>query len=171
MLGGIFGFVVNDVKEKIAILDHYIRKDDKSSQHYETVQSMISYEVSNEITIVKGHPPSGSRTLLRLHRALEFIIQFLNDLKDASGSDSLGPVASRSYHATLAKHHMWIIRKAVGFALKMLPTRNRLIEQMGKTEDSIDEVLRLVDQAILHARPIYNTIQELYASNDLLQLP
>ena len=171
MLGGIFGFVVSDVRDKIAILEHYLTQNNENRQYYETVQLMINYEVSNDITVVKGKPPSASRTLLRLHRALEFIIIFLVDLKKASDSDRLGPLASQVYYATLAKHHMWIIRKAVSFALTMLPTRKQLLDQMSDDELSMDANLELLEQAIQYAQPIYDTIQKLYVENDLLELP
>jgi len=171
LLGALFGFVVSDVKAKISILEHYLTKGDESSQYYDTVQSMIQYEVSNNITVVKGKPPSASRTLLRLHRALEFIIQFLVSVTNVSDSDPLGPVANKVYHDTLGQHHIWVIRKAVSFGVSRLPTRIQLLEQMDENGEAVDKTLQLLNQAVLDAQPIYDTVQELYADNDLLHLP
>jgi hypothetical protein len=41
---------------------------------------MIKYEVEYGLTTFKGRVPSGSRTLLRLQRALEFILRFIDEM-------------------------------------------------------------------------------------------
>ncbi|XP_065282095.2 ceramide-1-phosphate transfer protein isoform X1 [Dermacentor albipictus] len=70
-LGSLFGFINSDVKSKLDILEDY-RKLDDIGDNYETLNTMIEYEKSAG-TIEDTKKPSGSRTLLRLHRALEFI--------------------------------------------------------------------------------------------------
>ena len=52
------------------------------SEHYSTIDGMLKYETDSGLAD-SGHSPSGgklpsgARTLLRLHRALEFVILFL----------------------------------------------------------------------------------------------
>ncbi len=54
-----------------------------------SVQSMVNYEVTNNLTrckVLEGRVPSGSRTLLRLHRALEFILSFMREIHTLQAS-------------------------------------------------------------------------------------
>lgn len=71
MLGTVFGFVGSDVKTKIEILQSYRTGENKS--HYETIEMMLEYEKSTDY-ITSNKESSGSRTLLRLHRALSAFI-------------------------------------------------------------------------------------------------
>merc|ERR1712215_435966 len=79
LLGSVFGWVGSDVYAKITTLEKYLAGDNK--EHYQTIKSMIDYEVKNDlIKTKKRDDPSGSRTLLRLHRALEFILGWFRKL-------------------------------------------------------------------------------------------
>lgn len=63
-LGTLFGFVVNDLQDKIGRLNQLLEEDE---QHYSTVHRMIGHEQSDGLPL-KGN--SGCVTLLRLHRGL-----------------------------------------------------------------------------------------------------
>merc|ERR1719219_3254114 len=81
LMGTVFGWVGSDVYNKVVLLEKYLTGDKK--EHYQTVKSMIEYETKNNlIKTKKKDDPSGSRTLLRLHRALEYITEFLGKLED-----------------------------------------------------------------------------------------
>jgi hypothetical protein len=67
MLGTVFGFVGSDVKSKIEILQGYRAGENRT--HYETVEKMLQFEKDADY-INANKESSGSRTLLRLHRAL-----------------------------------------------------------------------------------------------------
>ena len=66
------------------------RRNPRASEtrdNYATIDGMLKYEVERELadsghSPAGGKLPSGSRTLLRLHRALEFVILFLGNLTD-----------------------------------------------------------------------------------------
>ena len=58
----------------------------------------------------KKDDPSGSRTLLRLHRALEYIIAFLHKLDDIQDSDLCSVISVEAYEATLMKYHPWVVQ-------------------------------------------------------------
>lgn len=66
-MGTIFGFVASDVTSKIEVLQAF-RKGENGSE-FQTIEQMIEFEKNGK----KFEDPkyiSGSRTLLRLHRAL-----------------------------------------------------------------------------------------------------
>lgn len=163
-----FTFVTSDVQSKLNILHHYLNGDD--ARHYGTVRSMINYEVTNNLTHIDGSTPSGSRTLLRLHRALKFIIRLFSDLKSMSGNDKISAVTFKAYDETLAQYHKWIIRKAVGLAVYAMPSRQTLSEKMncGGSEEQLKKALGdLVDEL----QPVYDSVQSVYSDNSLLDLP
>lgn len=67
-LGALFGFVVNDLQDKIGHLNMLINEDE---QNFSTVNNMILHERSNNL--LKGD--SGCITLLRLHRGLGIVFE------------------------------------------------------------------------------------------------
>lgn len=167
LLGTVFTFVTSDVHEKVGILRAY--RQSKEAKQYETVSDMIIYEVENKLTDKKTKPLSGSRTLLRLHRALEFVIDFMTAVTKMEISKKLTGIASESYQRTLAKHHPWVIRKAVGVAMYTLPTGEQLLSKMGKHD--VDRTVELINRVIQLAQPIYDDVQTIYTSNNLHNLP
>ena len=60
-----FKFVSTDVDKKISILRSKLVQD---PEHYKTVKSMMKYETQMKLT--ESDSSNGSRTLLRLNRAL-----------------------------------------------------------------------------------------------------
>ena len=58
----------------------------------------------------KKDDPSGSRTLLRLHRALEYIVAFLANMEDLEDEAYLSTVSREAYEKTLMKYHPWIVQ-------------------------------------------------------------
>ncbi len=136
---------------------------------------MINHEVQNKITAKRvSYSPgettaSGSRTLLRLHRALEFIILLMQKMTELKDSDKLSGVGHESYSATLSKHHTWLVRKAVGLAMYTLPTRSQLLQKMHA--ESTESTITLINQVVDEAQPVYDIVQTVYEENDLLSLP
>ncbi|CAC5389503.1 unnamed protein product [Mytilus coruscus] len=126
--GRLFGFVAKDLEEKIGILETWRRCD--TCDNYRSVQSMIKYEVEYGLTTFRGRVPSGSRTLLRLQRALEFILRFIDEMSMSEDEDKSSHIAHTVYKRTLANHHPWIVKKMAGFVTFMLPSRKELIETM-----------------------------------------
>ena len=77
LLGTVFGWVASDIDAKMEILRGL--KNGEQSEKYQSVQSMIQYEVDNNLIKHKAKDSStGTRNLLRLHRALEYIVAFLD---------------------------------------------------------------------------------------------
>lgn len=165
-MGRMFAFVSNDLEEKIKILECH--RQSEKGYHYETIQSMINYEMENDITSVKGQLPSGSRTLLRLHRALEFILMFMERLGRSSDCDKTSHIAADVYKVTLGKYHPWLVQKMASVVMYLLPSRQHLIETMCK--QSYDQVLGLIDEAQEVGKPVYDITQNLYETHKILNL-
>ena len=161
-----FSFVNSDVVEKIDILKDY--RSSELRDEYKTIQSMINYEVKNNRTNNKTQA-SGSRTLLRLHRALDFITDFMKNIKEADKEAKLSGVGAQSYDRTLAKHHPWLIRKGVHIAVYTLPTRVHFMEKLKVTDIAHTEDLLGKTAALGHN--IFEIVEKVYADNKLLDLP
>jgi len=169
-MGTIFSFVTSDVHSKLAILQHHLASE--AGEHYITVEKMIQYEVANGITEQASAQPSGSRTLLRLHRALEFLILLFRELakSSADGTESFSTLVGRAYSATLANYHPWVVRSAVTMALYAVPSRGSLVRRLDP-DGSEDRIVNQLNAAILVMQPVYDKLQTLYTDNDLLHLP
>ena len=171
IIGTIFSFVTSDVHSKLAILQYHLTSE--AGTHYETIEKMIEFEVANGISADSaGGQPSGSRTLLRLHRALEFIILLFSELAQSSAesTESFSTLVGRAYTATLANHHSWVIRSAVFVALYAVPSRSTLVHRLD-SEGSDERIINQLNAAVLAMQPVYDRVQTLYSDNDLLQLP
>ncbi|XP_077534190.1 ceramide-1-phosphate transfer protein [Haemaphysalis longicornis] len=166
-LGSVFGFINSDVKSKIEILEEYRRSDDVGDS-YATLNSMIEYE-KEAGTIADEKKPSGSRTLLRLHRALEFIAKLFRSLTSANDDTSVGKLAKASYDETLSKHHPWLIRKGAAIAMLTLPSVKQLFAKALPEEK--EDLRSLLESLADEAERVYNFTQSVYEENNILELP
>uniref|UniRef100_A0A0R3S028 GLTP domain-containing protein n=1 Tax=Elaeophora elaphi TaxID=1147741 RepID=A0A0R3S028_9BILA len=160
-----FSFVEKDLLEKEKIL-HELHAVDPV--HYETVNSMISWECRSGTPSEKG-----SRTLLRLHRALLFIIDFLKNLKDSGEEDQISTLCQASYDSTLSKHHSWIVRKLVGVATHLLASRDCLLNALIKerSPQHENEVKQAITKLIGVAEKVSHRLQQIYENKNILNLP
>lgn len=135
---------------------------------YRTVQSMLKFEVSNSL-VENEAKSSGAITLLRLHRAMEFISAFLEKLQDSDHNDRLSSIAVEAYDGTLAKHHCWFVKKAVRVALYILPTRQDFMAKIGVKED--ERSIQSLNKLVSELKIIFEVIETYYAKYSLLDLP
>ncbi|XP_071796267.1 ceramide-1-phosphate transfer protein-like [Asterias amurensis] len=168
LLGTAFGFVSKDINEKIKILKAH---QAENPDHFVSIQAMVAYEVEKSLT--KSKTPSGlvsgSRTLLRLHRTMDFVAKFLTRLKGMNDEDYTGKAASEEYNISLGKFHPWMIRKMAGIAMYTLPTRKVFIEKYCKqNKERLEE---LVGPTSALMTEIHEITEKLYGDHDLLQLP
>ncbi|KAK7069430.1 Gltpd1p [Halocaridina rubra] len=169
ILGTVFNFVASDVQKKITILQCY--RKGGAGDYYYSIQSMIEYERENNLISNKDRQ-SGARTLLRLHRALEFITGFLSELHKAPDDSGLGSVTSEVYSRTLAKFHGWVLAKTVGAVLLMMPTKQTIVERItGGIEAVRVHNESLMPKAIDVMNSVYNLTQKLYEDYEILDLP
>lgn len=166
-LGSLFGFINSDVKSKLDILEEY-RQSPDTADNYETLNTMIEYEKQTEI-IANEKKPSGSRTLLRLHRALEFVASLFKAISTANDDASVGKLAQESYDQTLAKHHPWLIRKGASIAMLTLPKIQELFAKA--LPDEKLNLRALVTSVSEEAYKVYKFTQSVYEQNNILDLP
>lgn len=169
-LGSVFSFISKDAVNKIQILENFLSSE--NGTHYLTVQSMVKYELDNELVDLTkrgSHPESGCRTMLRLHRALRWLQLFLESLRTSTEDSKTSVMCSDAYNASLAQHHPWFIRKAAGFALCTLPGRDAFFEVMNA--GSQQEVITMLGEALPLIAEVYQITEDLYAKNNLLELP
>ncbi|CAF0725626.1 unnamed protein product [Rotaria sordida] len=166
-LGYVFKFVKDDVVEKLTILQEFVDKDTIDTKHFDTIQKAIDYETENNL--IKTNPNNFARTLLRLHRALIFIEEFLRALSDRPLSDSTATIASNAYNSTLYHHHGFFIRTTVKVGFHALPSRKQLDEVIfhGHKSDMMDQYKIFIKTI----KQIYDTIEAYYAEKNYLQLP
>ncbi|TSL61188.1 Ceramide-1-phosphate transfer protein [Bagarius yarrelli] len=169
-LGSVFSFISKDAVNKIQILENFLSGE--NGTHYLTVQSMVKYELDNELVDLTkrgSHPESGCRTLLRLHRALRWLQLFLESLRTSTEDSKTSVMCSDAYNASLAQYHPWFIRKAAGLALCTLPGRDAFFEVMNA--GSQQEVITMLGEALPLIAEVYQITEDLYAKNNLLELP
>lgn len=141
----------------------------------------------------KKDDPSGSRTLLRLHRALEYIIAFLHKLDDIQDADLCSVISVEAYEATLMKYHPWVVQvwmieklhklctnnefmvfqKAAKLAMKLLPTKGGLTLKVHPegSEEGIKRTLENFPKAVAAMRAAYDALHVHYEEKDLLNIP
>ena len=172
LLGTVFGWVASDVQAKIEIIKGH-RKNGEVAEHYNTIQDMVNYEVGAKLIKYKARDSStGSRNLLRLHRALEYIKAFLEKLPGMETADKCCPVSQEAYKKTLMKYHPWVVQKAALVAMHMLPTKEGLILKIcDNSEEAYQKALKTLKEAVSAMDAVYDKTQEVYKENGLLELP
>ncbi|XP_071523854.1 ceramide-1-phosphate transfer protein-like isoform X3 [Panulirus ornatus] len=176
LLGTVFNFVSHDIQKKVTTLQCY--RKGGAGDYYYSIQSMIEYERENNL-MMSSDQQSGSRTLLRLHRGLEFITGFLSEIHKASEDSGLGSVTSELYGRTLAKFHNWILAKTVGAVLLMMPNKKTIIDRVilgSKLVAGGSSAVRAHNEALMPKvvevmTSVYNLTQKLYEDYELLDLP
>lgn len=170
LTGRLFGFVAKDLEHKISAIE--LRQQSDKGQHYMTAEKMIQYELNCPALVHKGSNKlshSGTRTLLRLQWALEFILEFMSRITKCSDHDRTSKIATEVYEQTLSKHHPWLTRKMAAIAVYLLPSRKDLIHVMCKQD--YQTVLQLLDKVVVSGKHVYDLTEKLYIDHDLLDIP
>lgn len=164
-MGSVFSFVSSDLKQKIEIL---IELSGKDEQNYTTVKSMIEYEKENKL-LEKADYVNGARTLLRLHRGLDFIREFLRQLGDLSDGEKTSSCCQDAYNKTLAKHHPWVIRKAAVVAMYTMPTRELLFKKV--CGDNVQRNIDVLPKMLEVTAYVFSRTHNLFEVYQLHTLP
>ncbi|XP_068130024.1 glycolipid transfer protein domain-containing protein 2 isoform X2 [Hyperolius riggenbachi] len=170
-MGSVFTFISHETTTKINILQGYL--DSKNGKSYRTIKSMLKYEQENKVVNFEYLPsdrtPSGCRTLLRLHRALKWLEVFLYEVGTNTGQDRTSKMCADAYHETLSRYHSWFIRQVAEVAFLALPP----LEEMYKivcVQDHVEAKVVLLTSVDAIVR-VYNITQDLYITNNMLDLP
>ncbi|XP_017040889.1 ceramide-1-phosphate transfer protein [Drosophila ficusphila] len=167
LMGSVFSFVSSDVRSKIDILYALRAKDTEEEQHFGSFRTMLEYEKGAELLNQKGYV-SGSRTLLRLHRGLDFVYEFLNRIQAIPDDQKTVEVCKSAYDDTLGKHHAFLIRKGARLAMYAMPTRGDLLKKVCSDVEVAKENLPTM---LEHMRTNYDRTEQLYTLHDLHGLP
>lgn len=172
-MGTIFLFVTSDLETKIGLLETY-RNVEKGGCNpaYLTIQSAIEFETKENL-LRDTKRQSGARTILRLHRALEFLSSMMLNLSRLSETDESAPSVRDAYSNTLAKHHPWTIRTIASFAMRTLPHKKNLVESvLGKdnaaNETAVNEKMLMLANVTLN---LFNVVDKYYEEHDIKNLP
>ncbi|XP_067296215.1 glycolipid transfer protein domain-containing protein 2 [Pseudorasbora parva] len=140
---------------------------------YTSVRSMIKWELENGLVDFHQQTNSGCRTLLRLHRALLWLENFLQELgKDATEGERLrrpSDLCKETYRRTLAQHHTWFVRQAAEMAFLAMPERLYFYKLVCVgTQAEATVVLNRVVKAM---REVYERTEVALQEHDMLDLP
>ncbi|KAH8297350.1 hypothetical protein KR044_010567, partial [Drosophila immigrans] len=169
LMGSVFTFVSSDVRNKLDILYEFRKNDVEELKHFDTIKTMLLFEKDGSLLLQKGYV-SGSRTLLRLHRGLEFVYEFLNRLQSVADDEKAHTVCKAAYNDTLAKHHPFLIRKGAQVAMYTIPTRGDLLRRVCNNVD-VARALQLLPEMLQQMRSAYDRTNELYSLHELHNLP
>lgn len=136
-----------------------------------TIQSVIGYETREDL-LRDTKRQSGSRTILRLHRALEFLSTFMLNLSKLDRDAETSSAAREAYSNTLAKHHPWAIRTSASLALRTLPNKIKLIKS-ALGESAINDTLtdeKMLKLALV-TKDLFQVVDKIYSDNNILNLP
>lgn len=163
LCGSGFSFVTSDVYEKLERLDKYHKERD-GPNGINTLEGMMAWEGKNDC--FRSPSTNGARHLLRLNRALDFIMKFIKYLIERP-KDPIAKIGWDAYDTSLKPYHGWLIVKAVGLAVKLLPERETLLEKM---KLSHDEAKELMPQLVVELDRCHATLHNYYKDNKLLEL-
>ncbi len=140
---------------------------------YTSVQSMIKWELENGLVDFHTQTNSGCRTLLRLHRALLWLQNFLLELgKDTTEGEHLrspSDLCKETYQRTLAHHHTWWVRKAAELAFLAMPERPYFyqlvcVETQAEAAVVLNRVVRAIEE-------VYERNEVTLQEHSMLDLP
>ncbi|KAL0150025.1 hypothetical protein M9458_054684, partial [Cirrhinus mrigala] len=168
-LGPLVGFFTHKVEEKI-ILIRELSLEESARQNateddphrvapppphaYRSVRSMgvVSFDTQT---------PSGSRTLLRLHRSLLWLQLLLEKLGTDREGRSMGELCRDAYLEVLAPHHPWLMQRAAELVVFL-----QLV--CVSTQEEAEPVMQIVVAAI---REIHQRTQRELEIRNMLDLP
>lgn len=172
-LGTIFLFVTSDLEAKIGLLEGY-RNAEKGGCNpaYLTIQSAIEYETKENL-LRDPKRQSAARTILRLHRALEFLSALMLNLSKLDDVSETAPAAREAYSSTLANYHPWTIRTIASFAMRTLPRKKILVESVLGKEHSTNETLTNERMLMLAnvTENLFSIVDKYYEEKDIKDLP
>ncbi|XP_023341765.1 ceramide-1-phosphate transfer protein [Eurytemora carolleeae] len=171
LLGTLFGWVGADVQVKVDnIRKHMVGE---KSQHYTTVRAMIEYENESGLILWKKTSDlSGSRNLLILHRALQYVVAFLAKLENIDEEEKCTNISREAYESTLMKYHPWVVQKAAKVAMNLLPTKKALVLKIAPSgeQEEINKAYAEFPNAVSSMERAYDVIDKLIEQYNLQSL-
>lgn len=165
-MGTMFTFVTKELTSKMNIIRGYYKENEEG---FKTVKAMIAFESDK---LKKSGYVSGCRTLLQLHRALDFIRLFLKSVGELQFEENVGHVCRAAYDQTLGNHHSFFIAKGARLAMYTLPNKANLLKRVcGDDEEFQKSSLEALPKTLDVTATVFDRVQDLYTKHDLHKLP
>ena len=115
---------------------------------------------------------SACRTFLRLLWFLEYLIDVFENVVKDDGSGPIKNILSNSYDKVLAPHHTFLVRSAVGIALKFSSAGNvaKNVDIIFGIKEYNDEAKKIIRETIDLMKIIWKGGNDFYEKNELLDL-
>ena len=115
---------------------------------------------------------SACRTFLRLLWFLEYLIDVFENVVKDDGSGPIKTILSNSYDKVLAPHHTFLVRSAVGIALKFSSAGNvaKNVDIIFGIKEYNDEAKAIIRETIDLMKIIWNGGNDFYEKYELLDL-
>ncbi|XP_063157875.1 glycolipid transfer protein domain-containing protein 2 isoform X2 [Candoia aspera] len=172
VLGNAFGLISQETQSKITIMQQH--QDGQHGLHYRTVQSMVNFELASGLvgfqSLPADWPPSGCRTLLRLHRALKWLELFLHKLGTSQKDDKPSQMCMDAYREALAPYHSWWVRQAAALAFLAMPSHQELYRIIIARQEK-QAAWAIVMTTVESLGRVYNITQDVFSAHGMLQLP
>lgn len=181
-LGPLVGFFTHKVEEKITLIRQLSLEESavvttEDDQHvappphhaYHSVRSMLEAELQRGVVSFDRQTPSGSRTLLRLHRSLLWLQLLLEKLATEREGRSMGELCRDAYLEVLAPHHPWLVQRAAELVFRTMPDRKVFLQLVCvQTQEEAEPVMRVIIAAI---REIHQRTERELEIRNMLDLP
>ncbi|XP_067303242.1 ceramide-1-phosphate transfer protein [Pseudorasbora parva] len=181
-LGPLVGFFTHKVEEKITLIRQLSLEESSiittgeaqgvappPHHAYHSVRSMLEAELERGVVSFDRETPSGSRTLLRLHRSLLWLQLLLEKLVTEPEERSMGELCRESYLEVLAPHHPWLVQRAAELVFQVMPDRKVFLQLVCvRTQEEAEPEMRIIIEAI---REIHQRTQRELEIRNMLDLP
>lgn len=107
--------------------------------------------------------------MLRLHRALAFLLLFVDGIHKSDETVSVPEILRDSYTKTLANYHGWLIRKSISLASNTVPHKPQLIQIIFNNADH--DINTTAEEFLITVRNVYERVQTIYEAHNIVNLP
>ncbi|KAL8578989.1 hypothetical protein ACOMHN_001951 [Nucella lapillus] len=160
-------FIVSGMDLKLHVLHDLCAGE--HGEHYRSVQSMVDHETRQQL-VESQDRPSGTLTLISIHRMMEFVCAGLDKINDATIPDEvLSSELVDCYTGTMGRYHPQLMQATLQWALsQVVPSRAALRGIIGLPAGH-EGVQWMLDIA-RSLRNVYDAVQKVYADHRLLNL-
>lgn len=114
---------------------------------------------------------SGSRSLLRLMWFLDFLNALISRLLNEGDSKELRLCAQEAYDEALGHHHPWILRKTIGAAMYLLPSKDSFLHTLAGDASTPAELRPRLQDFLTTMNPVRLALWAFYDAHGIRDLP
>lgn len=114
---------------------------------------------------------SGARSLLRLMWFLDFLQALIGRLVSDTDAKELRACAQEAYDEALAPHHPWVLRKTIGAAMYLLPSKDSFMTTLAGDASSPAELRPKLREFLAVMNPVRTALWAFYDAHGIRDLP